>query len=74
MDDGLGVLGAGADAVEVVEVVEVAVADVGALRLQRRGGRVRPGQSGDLVARCEQLVDHGRADPSRGSSDENVHD
>ncbi|GAA3161301.1 hypothetical protein GCM10020001_102000 [Nonomuraea salmonea] len=70
VDDGLGRLGAGAQAVEVVEVAAV---DVGALGLQRGGGGVGPGQAGDLVPGGEQVVDDGRADPAGGSGDENVH-
>lgn len=52
MDDGLGSLGAAADA---VQVVQVSAADPGALGLQGRGGRFRPGQSGDLVTADERI-------------------
>ena len=71
MDHRVGVLGAGADA---VEVVEVAAADADALRLERRGGGVGPGQPGDLVTGGEQFVDDGGADPPGRSGDENAHD
>ena len=71
MDDGLGVRGARADA---VEVVEVPAPDPGALGLEGRGGGVGAGEPGDLVTGGEQLVDRGGADPAGGSGDENAHE
>src|SRR5690349_15550934 len=71
MDDGLGILGAEADA---VQVVEIAAPDVGPLRRDGRGGCVGSGQSGDLVTGGEQVVDHGGADPAGRSGDEYAHD
>jgi len=71
VDDGLGVVRAGPDA---VEVVEVAAADPGTLRLDGSGGRIGPGQAGDLVTCREQFVDHGGTDPTGGSGDEDAHD
>ena len=47
VNDGLGVLGPGPDAPEVVEVT---AADAGPLGLEGGGGSVGPGQAGDLVS------------------------
>ena len=44
-----------------------------ALGLQGCGGRVGPGQPDDLVARSEQFVDGGGADPAGRSGDEDAH-
>jgi hypothetical protein len=71
VDDGLGGLGASPDAGEIVEVTAL---DASPLRLQCRGGRVRPGQPGDLMSGGEKLIDGSRTDPSGGSGNENVHD
>ncbi len=70
VDDGLGLLSSVADA---PAVVQVPAPRAGALRLQGCGGGIGPGQAGDLVALGKQFVDHGGADPSGGSGNEDAH-
>lgn len=67
VDDRIGRLSAGAEA---VQIVEVAAMDQRPLGLECGGGCIGASQAEDLVAAGQQLVDSCGADPAGGSSDE----
>jgi hypothetical protein len=70
MDDAVGACGRGP---QPVEVGEVTAEHGGAQRGHRRGGRVGPGQAGDLVPGGDELGDDGRADVPGRAGNENPH-
>ncbi len=61
MNDGIGVLRSGADAVQIIEVAATAL---GALGLQGRGRGVGAGQADDVMTCAQQLVYRGGTDPA----------
>src|SRR6185312_8679493 len=58
---------------EPVEITEVATAYLRAERGQRRRGRVRAGQAGDLVPGSDELADDVGTGMAGPASDENAH-
>ena len=70
VDDSVGVRGR---LLEPVEILEVAAAHLRAERGHRRGGRVRPGQAGDLVPGGDELLDDVRTGMAGPAGDENAH-
>ena len=69
VDDAVGVRGR---LLEPVEVLEVAATHLRAERGQRRRGRVRPGQAGDLVPGGDELGDDVRTGMAGPASDEDA--
>jgi hypothetical protein len=70
VDDAVGTRGR---LLEPVEILEVAATHLRAARGQRRRGRVRPGQAGDLVPGGDELGDDVRTGMAGPASDENAH-
>jgi hypothetical protein len=70
VDDAVGVH---SRLLEPIEVLKVAAAHLRAERGQRRRGRVRPGQAGDLVPGSDELGDDVRTGMAGPASDENAH-
>ena len=71
MDDAIG---RGRRGGEPVRIVERAAVHLRAGGFQGARGGVRPGQSGDLMARLEQLADDDGSDVPAGAGDEYAHD
>ena len=70
VDDAVGVRGR---LLEPVEIFEAAATHRRAERGQRRRGRVRPGQAGDLVPGGDEFGDDVRTGMAGPASDENAH-